>query len=189
MRVNGACCLVFPYPFGFSPFAIFSPPTTTVPSGSVPVIRISSTVRPRYFTYSVCPPITFPEPGMMFAVVTPPLSAIRMPGSSGLIASSARRPGWTGPLPSPPSEFAATCRAAEQPDVRVRVHEARNHDRPAEVAALAGVGRQLQELVPRPDLCDLPVRDDEEPALDRLFGRGGVDRRVVVYDGLGGRST
>ena len=52
--------------------------------------------------------MTFPEPGMMFAVVIPPAVAMRMPGSSGLMLSSARTPLCTGPLISLPSELAGT---------------------------------------------------------------------------------
>src|SRR5204862_22070 len=52
--------------------------------------------------------MALPLPGMMFAVVTPPARAMRKPGSSGLIASRARRPGWTGPVISLPSALAGT---------------------------------------------------------------------------------
>ena len=92
---------------GFSPFAIFSPPRISF-FPHRPKIRISSTLRPRYFTYTVWPPITLPEPGITLAVVTPPASAMRMPGSSALNESMARTAGWTGPLISLPSELADT---------------------------------------------------------------------------------
>jgi len=52
--------------------------------------------------------MTFAEPGMMFAVVTPPATAWRMPGSRGWIESIARTRLCTGPVPSLPSEFATT---------------------------------------------------------------------------------
>ncbi len=105
MRVAGATLLRPKLKLlGFSPLAIFSPPSTSLPSAVFPVIRMSSIDCPRSFAYTVCPPITFPLPGMMFAVVTPPAVAMRMPASCGLMASSARTPGCTGPLDSPPSD-------------------------------------------------------------------------------------
>src|SRR5436190_1087183 len=52
--------------------------------------------------------MALPEPGMMLAVVTPPASAILMPGSCGLMASMARRPGCTGPVISLPSALVPT---------------------------------------------------------------------------------
>ena len=104
MRVPGAAFrdpkLKF---FGFSPLAIFRPPSTPLPS-----TRMASMVPPRIFTYTVWPPIALPEPGMMFAVVKPPDSAMRMPGSSGETASRARSAGWMGPEPSLPSLLALT---------------------------------------------------------------------------------
>ena len=96
----------------FATYIVMLPGTAGGPTGAdvfnLPrvfgeTMRISSTVRPRNLTYRVAPPMTLPLPGMMLAVVTPPARAMRMPGSPVWIASSARMPVWTGPLPSLPS--------------------------------------------------------------------------------------
>ena len=69
---------------------------------------MSSTVRPRSLTYAVWPPITFALPGMTLAVVMPPATPWRKPGSAGKMESIARTRLWTGAVPSLPSAFAAT---------------------------------------------------------------------------------
>ena len=60
------------------------------------------------FTVTVSPPMTFPLPGRIWMVVTPPARARAMAGSSRLTASMARIPAWLGSVISLPSELAST---------------------------------------------------------------------------------
>ncbi len=134
---------------------------------------------PRSLTYSVCPPMALPLPGMMFAVVTPPASAILMPGSFGIDGVDGAQPWLDGPGHLVAVGAGAGRGPAEDADVRVRVDQAGDDDLAGDIVDL-GFRRQ-PDLVLRADLDDLALEDDEHAALDNRPIRG-MDARPAIHN-------
>ena len=113
---------------------------------------------------------------MTFTVVMPPACAFWIPGSRGLIESSARTSGWIGPLLSPPDYITPPSPAAVAAAVRLEYWTRKTHTlcQPARCAWVRCVLLAFHRLG-LPGLVQLKV-------LDKLINKAKVEgHRVLIF--------